>query len=337
MLEQQKDITYWASPARTVLNGPEVTKMGFWSINPYVGCAFGCAYCYARYAHRYVMERAAASARMAEGLDGAYRDMPPWLAFERNIFVKKNAAEVLRRTLRHGSDKHLNLLRGEAILIGSATDPYQPAERRFRITREILETLAEHEGLTIVIITKSPLITRDIDLLTRISRRSDLSIHISLITLNRELARRLEPRSPTPESRIRALERLRRADLDVGINCMPVLPGITDDPADLDALVKRVAEAGATHVAACALRLQAAARARYLPFIEQEFPQLAKRYRRAYGRDHEVSARYRKGLSRFFARTCEKYGIRGSARVEDEDDEQSSSTADNQLALLNAD
>ncbi len=333
MLEQQKDITYWSSAARSVLNGPETTGMGFWSINPYVGCAFGCAYCYARYAHRYVMERAAASERMTGGLGEAYRDMPPWLAFERNIFVKKNAPEVLRRTLRQGSDKHLNLLKGEAILIGSATDPYQPAERRFRITRGILETLADHEGLSIVIITKSPLITRDVDLLERISRRSDLSVHISLITLNRELARRLEPRAPTPEARLRALERLCKAGIDTGINCMPVLPGITDDPADLDALVKRVAEGGATYVAACALRLQAAARARYLPFIEQEFPHLAGRYRRAYARDHQVSATYRKGLSEFFARTCAKYGVRCSARVKDDSDEDVPEVTINQLAL----
>jgi DNA repair photolyase len=333
MLEQQKDITYWSSPARSVLNGPETTGMGFWSINPYVGCAFGCAYCYARYAHRYVMERAAASERMAGGLDDAYREMPPWLAFERNIFVKKNAPEVLRRTLRQGSDKHLNLLKGEAILIGSATDPYQPAERRFRITRGILETIAEHEGLRIVIITKSPLITRDVDLLTRISRRSDLSVQISLITLNRELARRLEPRAPTPEARLRALERLRKADIDTSINCMPVLPGITDDPADLDALVKRVAEGGATRVAACALRLQAAARVRYLPFIEKEFPHLAARYRRAYARDHEVSASYRKGLSEFFERTCAKYGVHGSWRVEDDADEDVPESTIDQLAL----
>jgi len=332
LLDQQKDISYWSSPARSVLNGPETTGMGFWSINPYVGCAFGCAYCYARYAHRYVMERAAASARMEDELGSAYQQMPAWLAFERNIFVKKNAPEVLRRTLRQGSDKHLKLLHGEAILIGSATDPYQPAERRFRITRGILETLAEHEGLTVVIITKSPLITRDIDVLTKLARRSDLSVHISLITLRRDLARRLEPRAPTPEARVRALERLRRAGIDTGINCMPVLPGITDDPADLDALVKRVAEAGATYVAACALRLRAAARMRYMPFIEQEFPHLAKRYRRAYARNHEVSASYRAGLSRFFARACEKHGIRGSARVEDSDEIAESEVA--QLGLL---
>lgn len=317
---EQADIRYYAAPARNVLNGTEVTGMGFWSINPYTGCAFGCAYCYARYAHRYVMERASDSERMRDELSAAYMQMPAWLAFERNIFVKTNAAEVLQRTLRHGSDKHLKLLDGETILIGSATDPYQPAERKFRITRKILEVLAEHPGLSIRIITKSPLITRDIDVLSRINRVSDLGISISLITLNRDLARRLEPRSPTPDSRIRALGRLREAGIDAGINCMPVLPGITDNPSDLEALVKRVSEAGATYVAANSLRLRASARQRYLPFIEQEFPHLAERYRNTYAKDFIVGKKYRDGLRNFFKKLCRKYGVEGSSMREDDDE-----------------
>lgn len=327
VIGEQKDIRYFSAPAKNVLNGPEVTGMGFWSINPYVGCAFGCAYCYARYAHRYVMERAFDGERMSDQLRGAFSEMPPWLAFERNIFVKKNAPDVLKRTLRQGSDKHLKLLQGESILIGSATDPYQPAERKFRITRQILEVIAEHPGLSIIIISKSPLITRDIDVLSRINRISDLSVHISLITLDRDLARRLEPRSPTPESRIRALSRLREAGIEAGINCMPVLPGITDKPSDLDALVKKVAEAGATYVGACALRLQSTARQRYLPFIEQEFPHLAERYRRTYASDSNAGANYREGLARFFDKTCAKYGVRSwSSRDDDEGDDAESGT-----------
>lgn len=295
--------------------------MGFWSINPYTGCAFGCAYCYARYAHRFVMERAADTDRMRAELSSAFTQMPAWLAFERNIFVKTNAPDVLQRTLRHGSDKHLRLLDGESILIGSATDPYQPAERRFRITRQILEVLAEHPGLSIRIITKSPLITRDIDLLSRINRISELAISISLITLDRELARRLEPRSPTPESRIRALSRLREAGIDAGINCMPVLPGITDNPSDLDALVKRVSEAGATYVAATALRLRASARQRYIPFIEQEFPHLAERYRNTYAHDFNAGQKYRDGLHSFFGRLCRKYKVEASRMRDDDGDD----------------
>src|SRR3954471_18738027 len=321
VIGEQKDIRYYASPAKSVLNGPETTGMGFWSINPYIGCAFGCAYCYARYTHRYVMERAASDEKMTDVLDEAYNKLPPWLAFERNIFVKKNAPEVLSRTLRFGSDKHLKLLAGEAIVIGTATDPYQPAERRFRITRGILEVLSEHPGLSVTIITKSPLITRDIDLLSRINRLSDLSVHISLITLNRDLARRIEPRAPTPESRVRALARLREAGIDAGINCMPVLPGITDNPSDLEALVKRVSEVGATYVGACALRLRASARKRYLPFIAQEFPHLEERYRNTYAWSHHAGDKYREGLSRFFEKLCAEYGVRGWSGRDDEDEE----------------
>lgn len=324
LLDEQKDISYYAAPARNILNGPETTGMDFWSLNPYTGCAFGCTYCYARYAHRYVMERASDARRMEEPLAEKYEQMPAWLAFERNIFVKTNAPQLLARALRQGSDKHQQLINGTALLIGSATDPYQPAERCFKVTRGVLEVLAMHPGLKIVIITKSPLITRDIDLLTRISRHSELSVHISLITLDRELARRLEPRSPTPESRVRALTRLRAAGIETGINCMPVLPGITDNPADLDALVKRVAEAGATHVGACALRLRSSAKQRYLPFIETEFPRLAKSYRKTYGPGaHEAGRKYREGLAAFFDRTCAKYGVRGSSRMDDEEEDDS--------------
>ena len=323
VIGEQKDIRYYSSPAKSVLNGPETTGMGYWSINPYIGCAFGCAYCYARYAHRYVMERAADDERMTSELGEAYNRLPPWLAFERNVFVKRNAPEILSRTLRFGGDRYLKLLEGETIVIGTATDPYQPAERKFRVTRGILEVLAEHPGLSVVIITKSPLVTRDIDLLSRINRHSDLSVHISLITLDRELARRIEPRSPTPESRIRALARLREAGIDAGINCMPVLPGITDNPSDLEALVKRVSEAGATYVGACAVRLQSAARKRYLPFIEQEFPHLAERYRNTYGNSAYAGEKYRDGLARFFEKLCAKYRVRGWSRSEDEEGDES--------------
>src|SRR5437868_9023142 len=320
VIGEQKDIRYYSSPAKSVLNGPETTGMGFWSINPYIGCAFGCAYCYARYTHRYVMERAATDERMTDVLGEAYNKLPPWLAFERNIFVKKNAGEVLSRTLRFGSDRHLKLLDGETIVIGTATDPYQPAERRFRVTRGILEVLSEHPGLSVTIITKSPLIARDIDVLSRINRISELMIHISLITLDRELARRIEPRAPTPEARVRALTRLREAGIDVGINCMPVLPGITDNPSDLEALVKRVSEAGATYVGACAVRLQSAARKRYLPFIEQEFPHLAERYRNTYGNSAYAGEKYREGLAKFFEKLCAKYKVGGWWRSDDDDD-----------------
>jgi DNA repair photolyase len=240
---------------------------------------------------------------------------------------------VLRRTLRHGSDKHLNLLKGEGIGIGTATDPYQPAERRFRITRGILEVLAEHEGLRLWIVTKSPLVTRDVDLLRRIQRHNEISVHLSLITIDRDLARRLEPRAPTPEARLRALSRLREHGIEAGINVMPVLPGITDRPDQLEPLIKAVSEARATYLHACALRLRAAARQRYLPFIEKEFPELAPRYRATYGHSHHAGDRYREGLQRYFAKLCARYGV-PFGHDDDDDDAESSQLTEESCQLM---
>ena len=322
---EQKDIRYVAAAARSVLNGPETTGMGYWSVNPYVGCAFGCAYCYARYAHRYTMERLGAGGDGTGGRGGPDEEppMPAWLAFERRIFVKQNAPALLRAALRRhrGERSSGSRRRVESIVVGTATDPYQPAERRYRVTRGVLEALAEVSGLRVAIITKSPLVTRDVDVLARLASRSSLIVHVSLITLDRELARRIEPRSPTPESRLRAIARLREAGIEVGVNVMPVLPGITDRPSDLEALVAAIAGAGATFAGACALRLQSEARKRYLPFIEAEFPELAERYRASYAHGHQVGERYRAGLRRVFERLCDRYGLRQWGRDDDDDDD----------------
>lgn len=324
-LGEQKDIRYLAARSRSVLNGPETTGMGYWSLNPYVGCAFGCTYCYARYAHRYAVERAWAADR--ESGASHLGAMPPWLAFERRVFVKRTAAGLLRQALRRGGDRLRPLLSGDqALVIGTATDPYQPAERRYRVTRGVLEVLAEHRGLHIVVITKSPLITRDVDLLARIAERSSLSVHVSLITLNRDLARRLEPRAPTPEARVRSVARLRAAGIEVGINVMPVLPGITDDPGDLEALVRRVAAAGASHVSAGSLVLRHTARERYLPFIAAEFPHLARRYRNAYATGHALKPQYRDGLARYFRALCSRVGIAYGYLDGDERDDEPAAT-----------
>jgi DNA repair photolyase len=326
LLGEQKDIRYFGTDPRSLLNSPATTGMSFWSINPYVGCAFGCAYCYARYAHRYVAERLAASDATADGAQDELAELPPWLAFERRIFVKREAGAILRRELRRPA--RFRALQREAVVIGTATDPYQPAERRFRITRSVLETLAEQQGLSVTIITKSPLVTRDVDVLLRIAARSKLSVHVSLITTDRELARRLEPRAPTPEARLRAIARLRAHGIEVGVNVMPVLPGITDAPQLLDSLVRAVAESKASYLGACALRLQSAARQRYLPFIEAEFPQLADRYRSTYRRSAQVGERYRQGLRDHFRALCATHGVVFDRyyKSEEDDDESSDGT-----------
>jgi DNA repair photolyase len=153
-------------PVRSVLNTPVTTHMGFWSINPYVGCEFGCTYCYARDTHRWVEERAGGPT------DGPSARLPPWEAFERRILVKTGVAEVLARTLDPARLGH------QSLVIGTATDCYQPAERRFRLTRKILEVLLRYRGLSISIITKSPLVTRDLDVLQQLTERHDLSVDI---------------------------------------------------------------------------------------------------------------------------------------------------------------
>lgn len=320
-LDVQTDIKYYGTRARTILNRPEITGMDFWSINPYIGCALGCTYCYARFAHGYAFDRAANANPDHAGIKADVASLPPWLAFERRILVKENAHTILQKTLRTGSDRHLALIAGETITIGTATDPYQPAERRFRITRQILQVLAEHPGLECRIITKSPLVTRDIDVLKRIARHSRINIHMSLISTDRDLARRIEPRAPTPDARLRAIRRLREAGIDVGVNVMPILPGITDAPAQLDDLVRRIAETGATHVAACALHLRHAARKRYLPWIAEEFPHLAARYARTYEGSIHAGENYRAGLTEVMTRLCRRYRIPyGTYDMDDESD-----------------
>lgn len=311
VIGEQSDISYFGSDVHTVLNGPETTGMEFWSINPYTGCAIGCAYCYARYAHRYAVDRVTASAADVT-LRRELGDLPPWLAFERRILVKRNAADALRLQLRTIAriPGRWRSLRQLGVGIGTATDPYQPAERRYRITRSVLEVLAGHAGVPVSITTKSPLVTRDIDLLERIAECAEVVVHMSLITLDRELSRKLEPRSPTPEARLRAVARLRDAGIDAGFFIMPVLPGITDAPEALDALVGRMAATGATHVASNALQLRSTARRRYLPFIEAEFPELAPRYRTAYAGGYTVSEKYRAGLRAFVGGLCVKHGVR---------------------------
>ena len=291
--ERERGTAFISIASRAVLNSPATTRMDFWSVNPYVGCEFGCTYCYARDTHRYAVEREAARAR-EDGADSpiaTLERLPPWLAFERRILVKRGAGITLAQTLDPAR------LEGATLTIGTATDPYQPAERRFRITRGILEALTAYRGLSIHVITKSPLVLRDIDLFRRLAERGSLRVNISLITLDARLARRLETRSPVPSARLRALERLGAAGVPTGLYIAPVLPGITDGLAALDRLFGAARAAGAEYVMVSSLRLGPAARARFLPHLEQEFPRLAQRYRRRYASADSAPEEYRKALA----------------------------------------
>ncbi len=282
---------------KSVLNAPEQTGMDFWSLNPYVGCEFGCTYCYARYTHRYAVERSRAA--------GEWRPD----AFEQRIFVKQgiqNALENdLRRYFRHATGTGAS----DTIVIGTATDPYQPGERRFAITRAVLERLARCEGLSIGLITKSPLVSRDIDVFTAIQRRNDLEVYISLITMDTALIRALEARSPTPAVRLRALARLTGAGVNAGLIVAPVLPGITDSWARLDAVFRAARAAGARFLTASPLRLYAGIRDRFLPVLDTHFPELSERYRRAYAGRGAAPRRYAQALARRVRSLQRKHGF----------------------------
>jgi DNA repair photolyase len=295
---------------KSVLNSPQQTGVDFWSLNPYIGCEFGCSYCYARYAHRYTVERAHDGGRLSDAEFREFRGPHGWEAFEQRIFVKERLLGALEADLRrYFRSASPSVGPSAPIVIGTATDPYQPAERRFRLTRGILERLARSEGLNIGIITKSPLIARDTDVLRRLQERSDLEVHISLNTVDVALIRQVEARSPMPAVRLRALKRLADSGIRVGVIVAPVLPGITDDVPHLEALFQAAREAGARFVHAGPLRLYPAVRDRFLPMLDERFPHLAARYRRAYEGRSGVPRAYARALATRIKRLQARFGF----------------------------
>jgi DNA repair photolyase len=283
-LREGHNIEYFTLPARSLLNRCTGVRVPFtWTINPYRGCEFACKYCYARYTHEFMEMR-----------DGA--------EFEQKIYVKQHTAELLRHDLRRVKP-------GESIALGTATDPYQPAERRYEITRGILQEFARHRGFELGIVTKSNLIIRDLDLLREVARGNALSIHITVTTLNVELARLLEPRAPRPDLRMEAVREISGAGINVGVSCSPVLPGITDSPANLEALVKEAAAAGARHIFANPLFLKPCSAAVFLPFLKEKFPELVENYRRRYEGRAFLPSSYGKRISQLVSSLRKKYGI----------------------------
>lgn len=279
------NVEYFTLESKSLLNRCVSNRsMPFtWTINPYRGCEFACKYCYARYTHEFM--------ELRDGVD-----------FERKIYVKQQAAALLGRDLRRVKP-------GEAIALGTATDPYQPAERRYEITRSILEEFARHRGYQLGIVSKSNLVVRDIDLLKDIARSNQFSVHITVTTLNLELARILEPRAPRPDLRLEAVRALSAAGLRVGVSCSPVVPGITDAPKDLEAVIRAASEAGADFVFANPLFLKPCSAAIFLPFLEQNFPHLAENYRQRYKDRAFLPPSYTKRLSDLVHRLREKYKL----------------------------
>jgi len=283
-LREGHNVEYFTLPVRSLLNRCTTARMPFtWTINPYRGCEFACKYCYARYTHEFM--------EMRNGVD-----------FERKIYVKQHASDLLRYELRQ-------VRPGEEIAIGTATDPYQPAERRYEVTRAILEELALHQGLEVGIVSKSTLILRDVDVLKQLAQHNRLFINLTITTLNADVARILEPRAPRPDLRLDAVRKLNQAGLAAGVICAPVVPGITDSPRDLEALVRATAEAGGKYIFANPLFLKPCSAAIFLPLLEKEFPHLVASYRQRFQERAFLPKAYRTRISQLMAKLRGKYRI----------------------------
>lgn len=299
-------IDFRAIRTRSILN-KSVSKRELhhtWSINPFRGCEFGCKYCFARYTHEF-LQPASITTPPRGTLDIPQQ---PWaLAFEHEIYLKENAAWLLEQELRHIGPRIS--ASGETIAIGTATDPYQPIERRVGITRSLLEVFAKHQGLRLSIVTKSNLITRDIDLLQQIAARNTLVLHITITTTDAELARKLEPRAPRPDLRFAALRKLRSAGLTAGVLCCPLLPGINDSVPALEAVVTRAAAAGASFLGANPLFLKSCSRPTFQSFVREHVPHLVDDYTRRYATADFVDAAYRNRMASIIRQLCRKHHL----------------------------
>ena len=284
LADAKRGTEYFLLPVRSILNDCNSERVPFrFTVNPYRGCEFGCHYCYARYTHEFM------------DVSGD--------EFESKIYVKQNAGPLADH------DLSTEPVWGEHIAIGTATDPYQPAEREFGATRAILEKIVEREGLSVSITTKSNQVVRDIDLLQRISERSSLSVNLSITTVRARLARTLEPRAPRPDLRLGAVRELRDAGIAAGVLAMPIVPGITDAPEDLDALAKAAHEAGAQWFAGNVLFLRTASLKHFIDFIGGQFPKLVKQYDSWYVRQGNAPESYRREITALVESLRVKYGL----------------------------
>jgi DNA repair photolyase len=272
-------------PVRSILNRI-VSRRGLrfaWGINPYRGCEFACRYCYARYTHEFMELRNPAD-------------------FEHKIFAKDNAAWLLRQELRQ-------VRPGEEIAIGTATDPYQPIERRLRVTQSLLAVLAEQRGLQIGIVTKSALIARDLRYLCQIASSNELTICMTITTPDAPLARLLEPRAPRPDIRFATVRRLRDAGLRAGILNSPLLPGITDTGPALNRMAELARRSRACFLHANPLFLKPCSKETYMAFIREHFPALETMYLTRYENAAFVPKAYAERCRDLLHAACRKHGL----------------------------
>jgi DNA repair photolyase len=277
-------VEYREEPCRSALN--RVQGMPFkWSLNPYMGCVHRCTFCYVR-----AFEKRA--------------DRPSDDRYGASIRVKTNVAELLRKELARPSWE------GEGVVIGAATDPYQPAEGRYKLTRACLEVLRDAAN-PFSIITRGPMIVRDVDVLSEAARRAEVSITFSIPTLDVDIWRKTEPGTAPPHQRLRALQQLVEAGIRVGVGMAPILPGLSDKPELMEEVVRAARAAGACGVWANILYLKPGTKEHYLRALERDWPELLPEYERLYGRRAYADASEIRAQVRELARA---HGVRDRRR-----------------------
>lgn len=275
--------------ARSALNRVPGGGFGFdWTVNPYRGCSHGCAYCFARNTHTYL-------------------DLDAGDDFNRQIVVKVNVARVLACELAAPK------WRREPVAIGTNTDPYQRAEGRYRLMPGIIEALAR-SGTPFSILTKGTLLARDLPLLTAASADVNVGLGVSIALVDRPLQGLLEPGTPSPSARLELVRRIAEAGLTCGVMVAPVLPLLTDSTEALDAVLGRIAAAGASGATVLALHLRKGTREWFLRWLAENHPRLVAPYERLYARGAYVDKRYRESLAARVAPLLRKYGLRYSAQ-----------------------
>ena len=290
IVDERRDVEFHALESVNLMNRLTGPFMPFdWTVNPYRGCEVGCRYCYARPTHEYL----------------GHADPGE---FEERIYVKRADPERLVATLRRARAA------GQEIAIGTATDPYQPAEGRFRVSEAVLRALIRVPGLRVGITTKCTAITRDVPLLAEVAAGSTLTVNISLISLDRDLLRVIEPRAPRPDLRLRAMETLSAAGIRTRLFAMPILPLVTDAEGALRDLVAAAARAGAGHVIWNVLLLRGATHPFFMEFLRREMPWLRSRYTTLYAGGASASAEYREGIDRLMSRLARETGLVGLER-----------------------
>jgi DNA repair photolyase len=281
-------VEYREEPCRSALN--RVQGMGFhWSLNPYMGCVHRCTFCYVR-----AFELRA--------------DRPSGERYGTSIRVKTNVAEVLRKELGRKSWQR------EIVAIGAATDPYQPAEGRYKLTRACLKVLANAAN-PVRIITRGPMIVRDVDVLVELAQRADLAVTFSVPTLDHEIWKRTEPGTAPPHQRLRALKELVDAGVKASVGMAPILPGLSDKPELLADVVRAAREAGATGVWANTLYLKPGTKEHFLRALERDYPELLPEYERLYGRRAYMSKDDSQPVKAAVQELTRKHGIRDRRRL----------------------